>query len=81
MDLCEFEASLGFRVSSRTGSKSIQSNPVLKNKKKTNQKRAKMYWAHSFGSFCLQSLTPLFLSTTRQDPSEGAGCETKQLTP
>ena len=31
VDLCEFEASLVYRVSSRT-TKAIQRNPVLKNK-------------------------------------------------
>jgi hypothetical protein len=36
MDLCEFGASLGYRVSSRVA-KATQRNPVLKNKTKTNK--------------------------------------------
>ena len=32
-DFCEFEAILVYRVSSRTGSKATQRNPVLKNQK------------------------------------------------
>ena len=36
VNLCEFEASLVYRVSSRTGSKATQRNSVLKNK--TNKK-------------------------------------------
>ena len=34
-DLCEFEASLVYRVSSRTGSKATQRNLVLKIKKQS----------------------------------------------
>ena len=34
-DLCEFEASLMYRASSRTISKAIQRNPVLKKKTMT----------------------------------------------
>ena len=37
MDLCEFEASLVYRVSSRTDAKARQRNPVLKNKTKQNK--------------------------------------------
>ena len=33
MDLCEFKASLVYRVSSRTGSKATQRNPVSKNQR------------------------------------------------
>ena len=35
-DLCEFEASLVYRASSRTGSKATQRNPILKKKRKNN---------------------------------------------
>ena len=34
MDLCEFEASLVFRASSRTGSKATKRNTVSKNQKR-----------------------------------------------
>jgi hypothetical protein len=37
-DLCEFEASLVYRVSSRTA-KVTQRNPVLKNKRKKKKKK------------------------------------------
>jgi hypothetical protein len=38
MDLCEFEASLVYRVSSRTA-RAIQRNPVSKKKKKKKKER------------------------------------------
>ena len=41
-DLCEFDASLVYKASSRTGSKSTQRNPVLKkisNQNKTTTKK------------------------------------------
>ena len=37
VDLCEFEARLVYRASSRTASKVTQRNPILKNKNKTNK--------------------------------------------
>jgi hypothetical protein len=37
--ISEFEASLVYKVSSRTASRAIQRNPVLKTKKKTKKKQ------------------------------------------
>ena len=54
-DLCEFEANLVYKVSSRTV-KATQRNPVLKRKKKEGKKRKKVCsyaslqritWSHS----------------------------------
>ena len=39
-DLCEFEASLAYRVSFRTA-RATQGNPVLKNKNNSNNKNNK----------------------------------------
>ena len=41
MDFCEFEGSLVFRVSSRTGSRVTQRNHVLKNKTKQKKRKGK----------------------------------------
>ena len=38
MDFCEFEASLVYSVSSRTGSKATQRNPVSKKEKRKKKK-------------------------------------------
>ena len=38
-DLYEFEASMVYRVSSRTGSKATQRNPVSKKQNKTNKQK------------------------------------------
>ena len=40
-DLCESEASLVYRVSSRTGSKTTQRNPVSKQNKQTKKEKRK----------------------------------------
>ena len=37
-DLCEFEASLVYRTSSRTGYKATQRNPVLKNRERERER-------------------------------------------
>ena len=37
-DLCEFETTLVYRASTKTGSKAIQINPVSKNKQTSKQK-------------------------------------------
>ena len=47
VDLCELEASLVYRVSSRTA-RAIQRNPVLK--KKTKQNKTKMNFGLGYGS-------------------------------
>ena len=41
MYLCEFEASLVYRASSRTGFKAIQRNPVSNKKKKIGRKEGR----------------------------------------
>ena len=41
VDLCEFEVSLIYKASSRTGSKTTQRNPVLKNKQTRNKTEIK----------------------------------------
>jgi hypothetical protein len=45
VDLCEFEANLVYKASSRTARARpvIQRNPVLKKKKKTKQNQTKQY--------------------------------------
>ena len=52
MDLCEFKASLIYRVSSGIGSEASQRNPDSKNKNKTKQKPIFIY------SFIIQERPP-----------------------
>ena len=48
VDVCEFEASLVYRVSSRTA-RATERNPVLKKKTKPNQNKTKIKMFHSAG--------------------------------
>ena len=63
MDLCEFEASLVYKVNSRTA-RATQKNPVSKKTKpkQTKKKKACVVSLQSQGDFCAEGNSYLYLN-------------------